>query len=325
MFKPSILIGASLSLLLAIPLKFYFIKSSTLPVVAIANYGPHASLTAAISGFKAQMTTEGFVENKNIRYVQTDVGFDQSLVGQMLSALQAQKPEVILAMTTPVAQVAKRKIRDIPIVYTVITDPVAAGILKEKYQSDGNMTGSSDQQNLDQFLKFATTLLPRAKTIGLLYATGEANDSALLTMMQNSAKKQGLSVLAIPVEQARDVQTRMLAFKGKVDLIYVGTSGPIQPSLPVISAQARHMRIPVFNVEAQAVRDGLSVASFSVDYHAVGQNAGKLAAKILKGSKPSELTPLYPKNSDHHRVIHQRLAAELNLSLPTNAEIVRDL
>ena len=322
--KKSLFLSVALSLTLALLLKLYLVKNHHLPLVAIANYGPHASLNAAISGFKSQMATEGFIENKNIQYIQTDVGFEQSLIGQMLSTLHAKNPEVILTMTTPVTQVAKGKIHDTPLVYTVITDPVAAGILKKKHQADGNITGSSDQQNLDQFLKFAINLLPHAKTIGLLYATGEANDSALLTMMQNSAKKQGLSVLAIPVEQARDVQARMLAFKGKVDLIYVGTSGPIQPTLPAISAQARHMQIPVFNVEAQAVRDGLAVASFSVDYHAVGQNAGKLAAKILKGAKPSELTPLYPKDSDHQRVIHQRLAAELNLSLPNNAEIVRN-
>lgn len=292
------------------------------PVVAIANYGPHASLDAAIAGFKEQMQAEGFAENQTIQYEIANVGFDPSLIPQMLLSLKAKKPKVMLVMTTPVAQAAKTKIQDIPLFYTVITDPVDAGLIKEPHKTHANMTGSSDRQDLKAFLKFAKSIFPTAQRVGLLYATAEANDRALLTMMKTSASELGMSVVPIPVEQARDVQIRMQEFKNKVDFIYVGTSGPIQPTLPTIAAEARKMNIPVFNAEEQAVKDGLALASFGVNYAAVGRNVGKLVAASLKGQNIKDLTPLYPTAADHHGVINQKLAMELGIHIPSGINIV---
>ncbi len=297
-------------------------RKDNTPVIAIANYGPHASLDAAIAGFKEQMRAEGFTENQNIHYAMADVGFDPSLIQQMLISLKAQNPRAILVMTTPVAQAAKGKIHDVPLIYTVITDPIEAGLIKERDKADINITGSSDMQDLKAFLKFAKSILPKATKVGLLYATSESNDMALVHMMRACAAELDMSVVAIPVEQARDVQIRMQEFKNKVDFIYVGTSGPIQPTLPVISAEARKMHIPVFNVEAEAVKDGLALASFGVDYRTVGRNAAKLTADVLRGQKISHLTPLYPKPEDHHGVINKKLAIELGVSIPSDIKVV---
>jgi putative tryptophan/tyrosine transport system substrate-binding protein len=293
-----------------------------LPFVAIANYGPHASLDAVIDGFKEQMRAEGFVENQNIRYEIADVGFDPSLISQMLIGLKAKNPKAMLVMTTPVAQAAKGKFHDIPLIYTAITDPVEAGLIKEKYKAEINITGSSEMQDLKAFLKFAKSILPNSRKIGLLYATSEANDIALVHMMKKSAAELDMSVIAIPLEQARDVQIRIQEFKNKVDFIYVGTSGPIQPTLPVISAEARKMHIPVFNAEASAVKAGLALASFGVDYTTVGRNAAKLTANNLRGQKRNDLIPLYPTSEDHHGLINKKLAIELGVTLPSNVETV---
>lgn len=322
MNKRSLCLIAALIILIVTFITYNNINGKKLPIVAIANYGPHASLDAAIRGFKEQMEIEGFIENKIIRYEIADVGFDPALIPQMLSSLKAQNPEVMLVMTTPVAQAAKGKFRDIPLIYTVITDPVEAGLIKAKYQPDANMTGSSDMQDLKAFLHFAKSILPQAKTVGLLYATSESNDLALVNMMRFNASAIGMEVLAVPVEQARDVPIRVQEFKGKVDLIYVGASGPIQPTLPAIAAAARKMHIPVFNFEVQAVKDELALASFGVDYTAVGRNAGKLAAAVLKGTKVSELTPLYLAAIDHHGVINKKLAEHFGIKIPLNIEIV---
>lgn len=291
-------------------------SDSALPIVAIANYGPHASLEATIKGFKEQMKAEGFIENKNIRYEIADVGFDSNLISQMLTTLKAKQPKVMMVMTTPVAQAAKGKIQDIPLIYSSITDPVEAGLIKEPYKSHENMIGSSDKQNLDVFLAFAKSILPHAKKIGVLYAPSESNDVALVKMMRESALKFNMKIVALPIAQARDVAMTVQQFKDKVDLIYVGTSGPIQPTLPAIAAAAYKMQIPVFNVESQAVRDGLAVASFGVNYIEVGRNAGKLAVAILRGKKVQGLKPVYPEAGHHHGVINKKLAENYSISLP---------
>lgn len=296
--------------------------SSPIPVVAIANYGPHSSLEAAISGFKDEMARRGFIQNETVVYEIADVGFDPSLIPQMLISLKAKNPKVIVVMTTPIAAIAKAKITDIPLVYTVVTDPIEAGLLKNKNMADNNMTGSSEMQDLTAFLSFAQSLLPESKRIGILYATSEANDAALVRMMKESAAEKNMVVVAIPVDQARDVPMRMQEFKNKVDFIYVGTSGPIQPTLPVISAMARKMHIPLFNADSQAVRDGLALGSFGVDYHSVGRNAGKLAAAVLDGESVTTLAPVYPSAADHCGIINKKIAASFDIKIPDGIEIV---
>jgi putative tryptophan/tyrosine transport system substrate-binding protein len=296
--------------------------ASKLPVVAIANYGPHASLEATIQGFKEQMILEGFIENKTVRFDIADIGFDQALIPQMIARLKASKPKLMVVMATPVAQFAKGTIHNIPLVYSVITDPVDAGLIIDKNMPDKNMTGASDMQDLESFIKFAQSMLPNAKRIGLLYATSDSNDAALLKMMRKTCSSLNVEVVAIPVEQSRDVPLRVQEFKGKVDLIYVGTSGPVQPTLPAIAAAALEMHIPVFNAESQAVRDGLALASYGVDYIAIGNNTAKLAAAILNGEDLSKLLPTYPTAAAHRGVVNQKIAKEFGAVVPAVVEIV---
>ena len=137
-------------------------------------------------------------------------------------------------------------------------------------------------------------------------------------MMRQAAASVGLSVIAIPIGEARDVAMRVREFKNKVDFIYVGGSGPIQPTLPVIAMEAERMHIPVFNVEEQAVRDGLALASFGVNYESVGKQAGHLTAACLKGKVVSQLAPIYPTALDHHPLINRKKAAQLNIIVPKN-------
>ncbi|MDR2794941.1 MAG: ABC transporter substrate-binding protein [Holosporaceae bacterium] len=310
------ILAATIAVIFGIAAAIYLSNGSDLPIVAIANYGPHASLEASLNGAKSELAKHGFIEGKTVRYEIADVGFDPALISQMIAKLKASKPKVMIVKSTPVAQFAKGKIKDIPLVFCDITDPMAAGLLKDKTHSHGNMTGSSDMGNLEAFLSFAKTLFPHAKVVGLLYSTSESNDAALAQMMKDAAAKTGLSVLAIPVDQSRDIPLRMQEFRGKVDFIYVGTSGPIQPALPIIAAEAQKMNIPVFNAEDQAVRDGLALASFGVNYESVGKNAGKLAAKLLKGVSVQHLPPIFPKTEDHKSCMNKKLAEKFGIRIP---------
>ena len=123
---------------------------------------------------------------------------------------------------------------------------------------------------------------------------------------------------AAPIDQTRDISMRIRKFQGKVDLIYVGTSGSIQPALPIISAEARKMNIPIFNEDSQAVIDGLAMASFGVSYKRVGHNAGKLVAAILK---IKNVPPISPKKEDHQLLINKEIAKEFGVKISESGNI----
>lgn len=300
-------------------------QKTDIPLVAIANWGPHSSLDDSIKGVKEGLEKQGFIEGKNVRFQITDAGFDTGLIPQMIMQLKSMHPSVMIALATPVAQFAKNSVKEIPLIYNVVTDPIEAGLLLEENKPNENMTGSSDKQDLELFLDFVRKLIPQAKRIGILYSTSEANDLALVKMMKEAANKKGMTVVALPINQARDVPMQMKMFQDKVDLIYVGASGPIQPTLPAIVSEADRMKIPVFNVNEDAVKKNQVLASFGVDYKRVGVNAGELAARILKGEKVSELNPIYPTAQDHHGYVSKEKAKELNIKIPSalvNTEIV---
>ena len=76
--------------------------------VAIANFGPHGSLTQVIEGFKAAMAEKGYVDGKNVSYEYSDCNFDPSLMPQVLAKLEATKPDLLVTVTTPMTQAAVR-------------------------------------------------------------------------------------------------------------------------------------------------------------------------------------------------------------------------
>ena len=291
-------------------------KDPSIPLIAIANYGPHSSLQETIDGLKAKLTQLGYVEDKTIRYEITDVNFETSLVIQMLNKLKSNKPHIIVAISTPVAQAAKNTITDIPVVYADVTDPVEAGLVSNDPNS--NITGTSDKQDLSLMFKLAKQLLPSAKKVGVLYSTGEANDLSLVNMLVATSKELGLEVVAIPVEHTRDVVTRMKLFKDKVDFIYTGSSGAIQASLPAISSAAQAMQLPLFNFNGEEVISHIALASYGVSHKQVGANAAIMIDKLLKGEKIGSIKPVYPTEEDHKAFISRKKADQLGLKIPTD-------
>jgi putative tryptophan/tyrosine transport system substrate-binding protein len=284
--------------------------------VAIANYGPHSSLDETITGIREKLVEVGFVPEKSVTIEVQNVGFDPSLIIQMLAQLRAGKPDVLIAITTPVAQTAKATSGTIPVVFADITDPVEAGLIPNPTTPGKNITGVSEKQDLDLLLQFVKQILPNATRVGLLYSTSEANDAALLAMMHVAAKKAGLTCVAIAIDQPRDIPMRMNAFKDKIDCLYLGTSGPIQPALPMIAAQANKMRIPVFNADSDAVKNNLVLGSYGVSYRQIGRQAGLIAAEILHGKPIAEIPPLYPNASEHVGFISQKRADVLGILIP---------
>lgn len=298
-------------------LTFFLSSALATPTkIAIANYGPHVTLQDLIQGLKDGLQQAGYREGVDVAYDISDVNFDPTLIPQMLAKLQAEKPAVMVVLTTPVAQAAKHNIKNIPLIFGAITDPVQAGLLKDKQQGGDNISGASDQQDLNAFLIFAKKILPQAKTVGLLYASGEDNDKALLGMMQAATKAHGMNVMALPIDNSRDIPLRTQQFKGKVDLIYVGTSGPIQPSLPAIVSVANALKIPVFNADATAVKANQVLGSFAVSYYQVGMNTAKIVVQALRSKPLAEVAPIYPGLADHQAYVSEKKAEQLGITLP---------
>lgn len=276
--------------------------------IAIANFGDHPQLNEAVDGFKKQLAAEGFVEGKQVVYELSHTNFDATLLPQMIAKLQAGKPKLLYTLTTPVSQVAKKALAGsgIPIVFGAVTDPVAAKLTPSWDKGDNGITGATDLQDMAAVMLFAHKLVPGSKTFGMPYNPGEANDVALLEKVKQAGAANGYSVVSVGVDNANDIQPRITSLKGKADVLYNPTSNLLQPATPAVSAAARQIGVPLMSADPEPVRKGLVVAAVAVRYEKVGENAGKIAARILKGEDPKNIAPSKPTLADHETVVSRK-------------------
>lgn len=288
--------------------------------IGIANFGEHPQLNASIDGFKKALADNGFVEGKDVVYTESHTNFDASLVPQMIAKLHADNPKLLYTVTTPVSQIAKKALAGsgIPIVFSAVTDPVAAKLVPSWDAGDEGMTGATDLQDIAAVMAFTKKLLPNAKRFGLPYNPGEANDVALLEKVKEAAPAAGFEVVEVGVDNVNDIQQRIASLAGKADVIYTPASNLLQPAIAAVSAAARQAGIPIVNSDDGAVRKDIVPASFAVNYEQVGINAGKIAAEILKGKDPRTIPPSRPAYEDHAPTISKKSMADFGIEIPAS-------
>ncbi|MET0866856.1 MAG: ABC transporter substrate-binding protein [Pseudorhodoplanes sp.] len=285
--------------------------------VAIANMGPHGSLEQVIAGFKKALADKGFAEGSGVVYEYSDANFNPNLIPQVLTKLEAGKPDVLLTITTPMTQASVKIVRDqaLPIVFAPVTDPVASGLVPDWEHGSARFVGASNLQSMEAVLAFANKLLGPVKSFGMLYNPGDSNDIANKTLAENAAKAAGITFKSVGVDSANDIQQRAATLDG-VDFIYAIPSTMLMPALPAIASTADRLKIPVISASPQGAPDQVVLAAMSVGWTQVGYQAGLRAAAILNGAKPSELANYKPTIADHSPVISGKRLKQSGKELP---------
>lgn len=286
--------------------------------IAVANFGDHQQLNAVVEGFRAELAASGYVEGKDVNITVDHVNFDPSLAPQMLSKIEATKPALILTVTTPISQIAKNQLgkTGIPIVFSAVTDPVAAKLVPSWESGDTNMSGASDLQDVNATMEFTRKLLPDAKKFGMPYNPGEANDVALLDIVRAAAPAHGFEVTDVGIDNANDIQQRIASLAGNADVIFGSGSNLIQPAIAAVASAAKEAGIPIVNTDDGPVKQGIVPASFSISYIQIGHNAGKIAVRVLKGEDISKIAPIKPAYEDFSITISKKAMEAFGAKIP---------
>ena len=296
-------------------------------LIAIANFGEHPALRAAINGFKAEVVRQGFVEGKDVAFDDQHINFDRTLIPQLLTGAQAKKPAMIVAVTTPIAQSSIRVVTDksIPIVFMSVVDPVVAQIVPSWQAGSATHTGATLYPDFNASLAFVKQLLPGAKRLGVPYNPGEDNDKTNMSEMRAIAPKFGLEVVEVGIDSPNDIAQRIQSLQGKVDAVFVIQSNILQTSLPVIAASTQRIGVPAINTLDTPVRNHTFLAAHALSYERMGANAGRIAARILKGEKPAAIAPHRPAPEDFSLVISRKQAAQWKVEVaPALAKFLID-
>ncbi|MCC6006295.1 MAG: hypothetical protein JJU40_01305 [Rhodobacteraceae bacterium] len=285
--------------------------------VAIANFGPHLTLDQSIDGLKEALADHGFIEGETVVYDYNHGNFDPSLVPQILRSLEATNPDVMVTITTPITQAAVDLVQNksLPIVCSVVTEPVNAGVVPSWERGSDRFVCSSNLQSMDLVISFTDELLGGVSSMGMLYNPGDVADTTQLAYAREAAERAGITFRAEGVETVNEIQQRTMALRG-VDFIYIPSSSLLQPALPAAASAADRLGVPIINASHPGVQEHSALASMSISWDRVGYNAGLLVGAILEGASPSELANHRPGPDDHTAMISARRMAQLGLTLP---------
>jgi putative ABC transport system substrate-binding protein len=260
-------------------------EKKTVAVTAIVE---HPALDAARKGIKDELEAEGYVEGRNLEFVFESAQGNPATAAQIAQKFVGEKPDVIVPISTPSAQAVVGATKDIPVVFTAVTDPVGAKLVPELEHPGGNVTGMSDLSPIGLHLDLIKEIMPAASHLGVIYNPGEANSITLLMLLKKEAPGHGLALVEAPASRSADVLAAAQSLIGDVDAIYVPTDNTVVTALEAIVKVGADNQLPVFAGDTDSVPRG-AIAALGFNYYDLGRQTGKIVARVLKGEKPGAL------------------------------------
>lgn len=222
-----------------------------------------------------------------------------------------------MPITTPTSQAMISGNKDIPVVFTTVTDPVKAGLISQYIQPGGNVTGVSDAAPIATQLELFSRIVPNLKKIGFIYNPGLDNALATLGWMKEEGAKMGIEVIESPAPTVNEVLIATKKLIGKVDAIYVPNDTTVIAALAAIVKIGQETKTPVFTGEPSDVESG-PIASVGVDYFEIGRTGGHMVADVLEGKSPGEIDAVIAyKHMDKFNIaVNLSAAKKMGVTIP---------
>lgn len=281
--------------------------------VAITAIVEHPALDTIRQGVIEQLAREGFEEGKNIKIDFQSAQGSSATAAQIARKFVGDKADLIIPITTPSAQPVVAATRSVPIVFSGVTDPVAAKLVKSKAPSGTNVTGVSDHKPIEPQLALIQTLVPNLKSVGYLYSAGEVNSVVVLEELQAAAKKANLQVVPVAVQRSADIGTAARSFAGKVQAIYISEDNAVVSAYEALHSAAKESKIPVIAADKDTVARG-ALAAYAVNQYDIGVETGKVAARVLRGEKAGSIGTQSVAQMDLS--LNEKTAKEFGISIP---------
>lgn len=275
--------------------------------VGVINRVP--GLDPVIEGFKSKLTEFGYVEGKNIQYIYDGAVTDPSKLAPTAQKLVEAKPDVIFSVTTQAAASVQKATSDIPIIFAPVNNPVEAGLVKDLTHPGGNVTGITNAGGDPRRLQWLIEIDPSIKRVLVPYNPNDLAPSTAFASLGEPAKALNIELVPHEVHNADENIQAIANIPADVDAIFLLPDDVIIIHIKdwVDAAKAKKLPISTPNVFPGAL------TSFTFDSVIMGQQAARLADKILKGAKPADL-PV--ENAEFFLTIDMTTAEAIGLKIP---------
>ena len=191
-----------------------------LPIVSVGQIVEHTSLNTIRSSFLEEMEALGYKDGENITIDYKNAGGSQSTLNSIMTTFAGNKSDVIVAIATPTAMAAAKYSNEIPIIFSAVSDPIEAGLMDDLTKPNHNITGTSDEIQVDQVLELALTLDPDLKSLGFIYNSSEANSISNLKKAKAFCEKHNIELIEASGANITDIQSAVSVLVPKCDAIF---------------------------------------------------------------------------------------------------------
>ncbi len=255
----------------------------------LVHYIDSPTTEEAETGIRDELKKTGLREDVDFTMKVFNAQGDVGTLNSITDVIAAGKWDLILVTSTPTIQSISKKITKIPIIFTVVGDPVRAGLGKSSDDHLPYLTGISTLSDFDGLLTLLQETMPGIKKIGTIFTPGEINSVIYKNDLETEAKKRGLTLVAVPANSVTEVSDAALSLTTRGIQAFTQISDNLTASCgTTIIKTAYGAKIPYFAFISQQVKDG-AVAAVSRDYYYAGVDAITLAMEVLGGKSPGDI------------------------------------
>lgn len=271
------------------------------PTISVNQFVEHPALDAVLAGIQDYFKGKKSAVTFRVHNAQANMGTANQIAQQMIG----ERADLLLAIATPSAQACAQALKKAPsslkrpLLFSAVTDPVAAGLVKDLQHPGGNISGVSDLLPLRQHLGMVLTFRPGLKRLGVLYNSGEANSKATVSGIRELSSQMGFRVVAATASKTAEVYQAAKSLVGRVDAIFIPTDNTIISALESVIKVGIQNKIPIFAADVDSVKRG-AAAAMGFDYYKHGLQTGAMAERILQGESPGSIPVAFQKDLELH-------------------------
>ena len=257
-------------------------------LVSVSSIVEHPALDSIRDGVKDALAAEGYTEDKGLKWQFQTAQGNTAIAAQIARKFVGDGSDVIVAISTPSAQAVVAATKSIPILYSGVTDPVVAQLVPSWEPSGTNVSGVSDMLELEKQLELIKQIAPDAKTVGMVYNPGEANSVVVVERLRELLSANDMNLVEATAARTVDVGAAARSLVGKADVFYTNTDNNVVSAFESLVKVGNDAKIPIIASDTDSVPRG-AIAALGVNYYDLGQQTGKLVARVLKGEKVGDI------------------------------------
>lgn len=281
--------------------------------IGISQFITHQSLDATREGFVDELAKQGYVEGKNIEIdLQNAQGEQRNL--KTISQQLAESSDVVLAIATPSAQSLANTTQTTPVIFSAVTDPVSAKLVESREHPGGNVTGTSDQSSdaISTQINLIKKVLPKAKTIGILYTQSEPNSVVQKDEAKRLLEEKGFTVVEKTILDSNNVKAAAESLMAEVDMVFVPTDNIISSTMETVKQVSIKHKVPVFGGSTEMIAVG-GLYNYGTNYEELGRQTARMLVRVLKGENPENIAVELPEKLELHT--NQEMADALGIDI----------